>query len=241
MQARAEQTRKTVLLAAATIFDQHGYAATSIDQIVEEAGVTKGALYFHFKSKAELAVAVVEAQYENWDWAQASVEARKLPPLELIDAVMAVAGQLLGTDPLTRAGMRLAQDARIVPGDLTLPLAPWINYMEPLFEQAQADGTLLAHIDCAAAARVVVAGLLGVQDMSDHLHRRADMVERVEEWWTHFMRPALTGVWPQPTKKATRKKAAAATAKTAERPGAEAAQHALARSKGKPKTARATD
>lgn len=40
--------------AALALFHRHGYPMTSVQQIVEEAGVTKGAFYYHFTSKEEL-------------------------------------------------------------------------------------------------------------------------------------------------------------------------------------------
>jgi AcrR family transcriptional regulator len=43
-------------------FARYGYQATSIDRIAKAAGVTKGALYYHFKDKEELFVAIV-AEY----------------------------------------------------------------------------------------------------------------------------------------------------------------------------------
>jgi TetR/AcrR family transcriptional repressor of nem operon len=39
---------------------QHGFGATSIDQILERTGITKGAFFYHFKNKPELARALIE-------------------------------------------------------------------------------------------------------------------------------------------------------------------------------------
>ncbi|WP_156509801.1 TetR family transcriptional regulator, partial [Rhodococcoides corynebacterioides] len=54
-QARAEITRDTVLAGAATVFLRLGYANASLSEIISQSQVTKGALYFHFGSKEELA------------------------------------------------------------------------------------------------------------------------------------------------------------------------------------------
>ncbi|CAM5693666.1 hypothetical protein SALBM311S_06793 [Streptomyces alboniger] len=61
-QLRAEQTRSTIITAAADLFDRHGYESTSLDDIVEHAQVTKGALFFHFATKEDLAHAMIELQ-----------------------------------------------------------------------------------------------------------------------------------------------------------------------------------
>lgn len=49
-----EQTKKKILTAASVLFNTKGYKATSISDITSLAGITKGAIYKHFKDKAEL-------------------------------------------------------------------------------------------------------------------------------------------------------------------------------------------
>lgn len=50
----AEKTRKTILMAALDIIATKGLANTSLDQIANQAGVTRGAIYWHFKNKTAL-------------------------------------------------------------------------------------------------------------------------------------------------------------------------------------------
>ena len=57
----AEQTRAELLAAAARVFSLKGYDGASIADITSEAGLTSGAVYAHYRSKAELFVAVLEA------------------------------------------------------------------------------------------------------------------------------------------------------------------------------------
>jgi AcrR family transcriptional regulator len=58
---QGDATRQALLRAARQLFGANGYAATSLDDIVEKARVTKGALYHHFSSKEELFRRVFEA------------------------------------------------------------------------------------------------------------------------------------------------------------------------------------
>ena len=53
-------TRERLLDAAEDGINRHGFAATSIDKIIEKVGVTKGAFFHHFKSKGELARALID-------------------------------------------------------------------------------------------------------------------------------------------------------------------------------------
>lgn len=58
--SKATQTRASLVAAARSLFGEKGYAATSVEEIVRTAGVTKGALYHHFRDKDDLFRAVVE-------------------------------------------------------------------------------------------------------------------------------------------------------------------------------------
>ncbi len=59
-QARSEATRQKILDAAIDLFSEVGYAAAGLGEIIERAGMTKGALYHHFDSKDALVWPVAE-------------------------------------------------------------------------------------------------------------------------------------------------------------------------------------
>ena len=58
---QSEQTRATLIAVARALFTERGYVNTTIEAIVERAGVTTGALHYHFKDKAGLFRAVFSA------------------------------------------------------------------------------------------------------------------------------------------------------------------------------------
>src|SRR5438093_5398097 len=57
---QSEATRGALLAAARALFTEPGYAAVATEEIVQRAGVTRGALYHHFDGKRELFKAVFE-------------------------------------------------------------------------------------------------------------------------------------------------------------------------------------
>jgi AcrR family transcriptional regulator len=61
----AEETRAALLEAAAKVFARRGYDGSSISEITSEAGLTSGAIYAHYASKAELFNATLEAFAER--------------------------------------------------------------------------------------------------------------------------------------------------------------------------------
>src|SRR6266550_3220506 len=57
---QSEGTRKALLKVARDLFARHGFSDVSTEEIVRKAGVTRGALYHHFRDKRDLFAAVVE-------------------------------------------------------------------------------------------------------------------------------------------------------------------------------------
>jgi AcrR family transcriptional regulator len=52
--AQAERTRQQILETAQRLFNEHGYDATSLQLIADETGLTKAAVYYYFRTKAEI-------------------------------------------------------------------------------------------------------------------------------------------------------------------------------------------
>lgn len=87
MAAKGDGTRERLVAAAEALILGHGYAGTSLDDLLRATGLTKGAFFHHFRSKAELARAVVE-RYAESDYA--------------LFAEWAVRADRLSDDPLER-------------------------------------------------------------------------------------------------------------------------------------------
>ena len=61
----ADMTRESLLVAARSVFSRQGFATTTLEEIAHEAGVTRGAIYWHFGSKVELYLALLD-QYSTY-------------------------------------------------------------------------------------------------------------------------------------------------------------------------------
>src|SRR3954467_673667 len=66
METEEITVREHILQTATHLFHEQGYNLTGINQIIEEAGVAKASLYYHFPSKEDLCVAYLERRYNNW-------------------------------------------------------------------------------------------------------------------------------------------------------------------------------
>ncbi|HET6810158.1 MAG TPA: helix-turn-helix domain-containing protein [Acidimicrobiales bacterium] len=95
---QAEATRQLLVAVARGLFAEHGYADTSVEEIIQRAGVARGALYHHFPGKDALFLAVYQA-------VQAETASR------------VVAAAVTAKDPwqAARAGLRAFLDACLEP------------------------------------------------------------------------------------------------------------------------------
>lgn len=83
--AEALATRDQLLDAAEQIFSQNGVANTSLQEIAQHAGVTRGAFYWHFKDKAELIGALMERVMMPLDELQEQAKADN--PADLVQQI----------------------------------------------------------------------------------------------------------------------------------------------------------
>jgi AcrR family transcriptional regulator len=141
---QADATRAALSAAARLLFTERGYAATSTTEIVERAGVTRGALYHHFAAKEELFRAVFE-QLEGEVTEHVAEEALTSPdPLEQL-----------------RRGTRAYLEACIDPAVQRVVLLDgpsvlgWETWQE--IEQRYGYGLVVAGVEAAMAAGLISA------------------------------------------------------------------------------------
>ncbi|HEY6609577.1 MAG TPA: TetR family transcriptional regulator, partial [Pseudomonas sp.] len=60
--AEAARTRQRILDAAGAVFSRDGIAETTLEQIAQQAGVSRGAIYWHFKGKRDLLQTLFDEQ-----------------------------------------------------------------------------------------------------------------------------------------------------------------------------------
>jgi AcrR family transcriptional regulator len=179
-QERAIETRKEIIWAAATRFDETGYERASLAEIVELTGFTKGALYFHFKSKDDLAAAIIEEQHAISMNAVASIRATGVPALEQLVMLAYEMGREIVEDPVVRAGIRLTLEMSAEAGP-SAPYLDWIDGLREVFGAAIDEGDIPDTVDSGELARYFVSAFTGVQLVSNVLTGRADLEERLDQ------------------------------------------------------------
>jgi AcrR family transcriptional regulator len=145
------ETRRQILRAALKHFANGGYAATSVQQIVGAAKVSKPALYYHFRDKAALFEALVnEAHDGRFQVVQTAAAKSKNIREQLREVLVALFNYFHKNRELTRIAFSTAYAA---PGELP----PGLNHLQKckrslefihaLIKRAQAAGELDRHFD----------------------------------------------------------------------------------------------
>ncbi|MEZ2222143.1 TetR family transcriptional regulator [Rhizobium sp. RCC_161_2] len=95
----AAKTREEVLAAAAEVFFENGVSGSSLDKIARRAGVTRGAIYWHFKDKAEVLTALhSEIRLPQEELVDHAIEHGHDDPLSLIEQASIEVVHILAND-----------------------------------------------------------------------------------------------------------------------------------------------
>lgn len=183
-QARSEATRRKIIDSAVDLFNEIGYPATGLGDIIERAEMTKGALYYHFDSKASLATAIIEEGSANLDQAFRSIAESSAPTLESIIHGVFVVMDMLSTDRVARSGMHLLRAFGEFNDAAARTYQGWLDEMTSRAHQAIEEGDLRAELDPAAVGETIVASMLGIELLSSATSAGADVLDRIARTWT---------------------------------------------------------
>lgn len=174
------ERRELILVAAAEEFDRAGFAAATVAAIARTAGVSQGALHFHFPTKLALALAVIDEQnVRTFDVVSHSDSS---PTAALIGASEVIA-DLLVTDPIVRAGIRLSLERGEFQAATASFYEQWIAGIVDVFRLAIASGELRTELTAEQLGATVVPCFTGVQLVSDVRTGRADLYPALEAMW----------------------------------------------------------
>jgi TetR/AcrR family transcriptional regulator, transcriptional repressor for nem operon len=179
---RADTTRHRLIAAASHQFAHSPYSMVSLDDILAEAELTKGAMYFHFPSKQALAVAIVENLAEMSRTAVTELLARRMSGLEtVIDLIHLLAVQDTQLE-VVRAGVRLLES---LDNTTAMPHAlwhSWIKFITTLIEKAVTEGDVVDHHDPEDIAKMLVALWAGIRRISD-LDELEHYLDNLQKAW----------------------------------------------------------
>ncbi len=101
--AEADKTRQDLIRSAWHIFSQKGYAETRLSDIARDAGVTRGAIYWHFGNKENLLVSLFKERADSYFTIIAEILEKDLNPMEKIKAILVNIIKKMETDDQFKA------------------------------------------------------------------------------------------------------------------------------------------
>ncbi len=173
MQERAARTRQGLVGAAAREFDRNGYAGSSLAGITRSAGISVGALTFHFASKGDLAAAVrAEGHAATLD-VVGHVTARREGPVQSVVSLTLALADLLEKDAAVRAAARLAREQPGIGPDWN---SAWTPVVRDRLRQARPCGS---GSSCDSATLATLAAHL-VTGVEAEVRQRAGRSEQLD-------------------------------------------------------------
>ena len=182
-QARSEITRQKILDAAIDLFSEVGFAAAGLGEIIDRAGMTKGALYHHFDSKEALATAIIEQGTTLTGDAFRHVCESSSPALENMIHGVFVVTDLLVADKSARTAEKLTHGLAEFNSTAS---HVWSDRLEAMTTQARLaseQGDLRPGLDPSVVSESILNAMLGAQLLSttgvdgDHIKRLTRSLE----------------------------------------------------------------
>jgi TetR/AcrR family transcriptional repressor of nem operon len=170
--AKGEATRAFLLRTAAQLFAERGYSGTALTDLIAASGLTKGAFYFYFQSKAALALAVLRDQQDRWLHRVSERVLSAGTAIEQFRALTPTMLDLLAAEPGAWSVTRLTKDLASDPAtasEVSQPMARWVELVADIVRRGQADGDLRRGLDPHHAAVVLIGAFDGLKAMTDVL------------------------------------------------------------------------
>ncbi|MER5934012.1 ScbR family autoregulator-binding transcription factor [Streptomyces sp. NPDC002054] len=190
MQERSERTRRKLVHAGAELFNRNGYANATLGDIAGAAGVTKGALYFHFASKDELAEAVQQRGITMLNDSVRSLRERGVPPLQALVDITHWLARTLHEEPAIPASFRITKECSGLRPPVTDFHRAWIAAVCGLLRQARDAGELHGKNRWESAESLVAAAACGIEVMAGTGMPYGELRRRVAALWTLLL-PSL--------------------------------------------------
>lgn len=195
------ETHRRILEAAAELFLDRGYAGTSLNDIIQASGLTKGGFYFHFISKMQVALEaldLIRAGMRADIMAAAGSHRRAVDQIAAMVRAAATKHDAISSSALGRLCIDIAAEPDVP--ERTRPFDEWFVITAQLFRQAQAEGDMDLSVDPQAAAHFAVTSFVGMDHVAEVSGDAEGIAGHVEDYLAFCFRAVgITAPVPRPT------------------------------------------
>lgn len=182
--SKGEETKEKILASAAELFNQQGYAGSSISDIMRVTGLQKGGIYNHFKSKDELALLAFDYAITQIKQHYRVALRSKRDAIERLQAIIHVFRSNID-NPIIKGGCPLLNTA--VESDDTHPqlrdrtqqaMNSWRDMIRLIIQKGIEKKEIRAEVDADEVATIIISTLEGAVMMTK-LYQDSIHMERV--------------------------------------------------------------
>lgn len=193
--------RKELMATAIECFARSGYQGTSIERIASAAGVTKGALYYHFRDKEDLLFEAVQDRIAEFEQRVVGSVKEVGDPAAALAEIARICVQIATRNNLRRFILRLMVEALDTNPRLSEAfrgiLRRFRSYLAGIVRLGQERGVFRADVDPAVAAQLFAGGVVGAELQHYQDRERVDLgvamqgvVDELLAWLTQGAAPA---------------------------------------------------
>ncbi|MGK4579123.1 ScbR family autoregulator-binding transcription factor [Kitasatospora sp. HPMI-4] len=195
-QERAIRSRHSIIRAAAQVVDRHGLRAATLSKVSAAAGLSTGAVYFHFAGKEALASALEQEAGQALDRLAATRAHEPGPALTALVDMTRELAELFNHDVVVRAGFQVSCDR--AEGGVPVLRRRLTALLRRLVEDARRDGSLAPDVAVDGVVASVLAVTIGVQILARQPSPSQETSHVLERFWQATL-PGLTPGLPTTT------------------------------------------
>jgi TetR/AcrR family transcriptional regulator, transcriptional repressor for nem operon len=195
--SKAQQTKARIVQQAAAVFNQKGYAGSSIADIMQATGLKKGGIYNHFQSKDELAVAAFDyavslMSQEVWSAVKTKRNAiARLQALVSSYLVYIETPPIVGGCPILNTAIEADDTDSPLRDRVIAAINNWRNLIVRIINQGIKKGEIPATIEPDTVATIIICNIEGAIMMSQ-LEKNPVHLERAVSHLQQYIQSILT-------------------------------------------------
>ncbi len=204
-----QKTRDAIVEASIELFARRGYHGTSVAQIAKATGLTKGALYWHFKDKEDLFLTVLDRIREHWRQNVLSRVEAADGVFDKLDRLFDATSEMLASQEnpyslhLFLAAAGAQPEIAEFEDAIKSAYAEYVKLVADTIRSGQEEGEIMRDIDAESAALGIIGCLEGMI-LQARLHSPAAVAAAIAEMKRRFVRSLSAAPRRRPRAKATR-------------------------------------
>ena len=197
--SKARQTKARIIHQAAEVFNQRGYAGSSIADIMQATGLKKGGIYNHFKSKDELALAAFDhavgfMSQEVWQAVKTKRNASERLQA-LVSAYLTYANKppIPGGCPILNTAIEVDDVDSPLRDRVLIAIDSWRNLIIRIIQTGLKKGEIKSTVEPDTVATIIICSIEGAIMMSQ-LEKNPIHLERAIAHLQNYIQNTLENV-----------------------------------------------